>query len=778
MPNRRLSPAATVYVWAVIALGSAVCAQLVLTMRPAGAAWPALVLFGSLGVLATAVSFSYQGHLPSVIVHQIGTSFAYALLFIVDPGAVALVLAVMAGADGALNRRRPLTALFNIGQLMLALGAAVSVRAAIRPGFTTLDAVDPRTMGAAVAALLAFFAVNHLLTHGVISLASRRRLLRVDSLTWSGLLNELFCIVSGLSMAVLWWVSPWLSLLGVIPIWVLILLLVQLSMRSQQLEARQEELRSLQDLGLEIGAELDAERLRRAVVRIASEALQASGAFLATRDAERGGLLVLASHGLRPEPPAELPEDWLGTGFFESGSVRRGQDLPPEGRERPELSFLQATGVLCAPLQVLGRREGVLLLVHGERRRPFDEHDVRRLETLVRFVDVALSNAQLVTELKQMQAQLVHSEKMSALGMLVSGVAHELNNPLTAVLGYTQLLLERDEGHGARRMLERVHGEAERAARIVQNLLAFSRTQKSEKRPTSLNDVVERVLDLREYEFKVSNLEVRKALAPSLPPVMADGHQLQQVVLNLVTNAEQAIEETGRPGRLVVETTDRGGSVQVRVSDNGPGIPQENLKRIFLPFFTTKEVGRGTGLGLSICYGIVQEHGGRIDVESRSGAGSTFVVELPTAAAGVLPEAAPILVPEPPAPAHPARLLVVDDEEAISELVRDVLEPEGWSVRVARDGAEALRTLAGEDFDVLLVDMRMPGMDGRAFYEALRQSRPDLVRRVVFATGDAGSDATTQFLEQARTPVLGKPYDVRALVEAVSRVAASAASVH
>lgn len=780
MPARRLTPAATAYVWAVVLVGLGVFNHLVASGDPSAWDWRPILMFGSLGVLATAVSFSYQGYLPSVVVHQIGTSFAYALCFIVDPGAVCFVLLVMAAADWGLNRRRPITAVFNMGQLMLALGAAVAVRSWIRPGFTNLDGVDPRTTLAALASLLAFFLVNHALTHLVISLASRRPLVRVDAGTRSGLLNEVFCIVSGLSMAILWWVAPWLSLLGVIPIWVLILLMVQLSKREQELEARQVELKSLQGLGLEIGAELDAERLRRAVVRIATDALQASGALLAVVDPTREHLTVQAHHGIRPEPPAKLPLSRLDDKFFESGQIRLIRDFYGERALYPELAFLAANGVLCAPLQILGKRLGLLILVHGERRRPFDEHDVRRLETLVRFVDVALSNSQLVTDLKQMQAQLIQTEKMSALGMLVSGVAHELNNPLTSVMGYTQLLLGRESEPERARMLEKVFAEAERAGRIVQNLLTFSRKHKSEKVLTDVNATVERVLDLRDYEFRVNNLEVVRRLAPGLVPVLADGHQLQQVFLNLITNAEQAINETGRPGRIEVETRNFGDWIRVTVSDNGPGIQPENLKRVFLPFFTTKDVGRGTGLGLSICYGIIQDHGGRIEVESRPEEGATFVVDVPIARLSTEIDVHPV---SPPAErrdelsATSGRLLVVDDEESIIDLVRDVLEPRGWQVSAARDGAEALEIVRRSPFDVLLVDMRMPGMDGKAFYEALHESRPELARRVVFATGDSGSDVTSRFLEDTGSPVLGKPYDLGSLVDAVSRVVADASQL-
>jgi len=770
-----LSSGAKAYAWTVIVAGLAAGLSLLAGFDPASWNAAPVLLFGLLGTLATALSISYQGFLPSTIVHQIGTSFVYALFFLADPGATCVVLAVMNAADWAFNRRRVFTAAFNMGQLSLSLWVAVQVRSLAHPGFRVLDAVDPATMAAALASLLVFFAVNHALTHVVVSMASRRPLLRLDFITRTGFLNEISCIVSGLGMAVLWHVEPWLSLLGVLPVWLTLLLLILLSRREKALEMREAELRSLQDLGLEIGAELDAERLRRAVVRVAAETLRSTGAILAVLEQGTSSLRVLSAVGVPRDLPAALSLEGLRVDLIEKGGVRRTGQPGADPAGFPELGCLEATGILCAPLQILGRREGVLILFHGVARRPFDDEDVRRLETLVRFVDMALSNAQLVADLKQVQSQMLQTEKMSALGMLVSGVAHELNNPLTSVVGYTQLLMSRVSDPNHRRMLGRVSAEAERAGRIVQNLLTFSRKHRTEKRPTDINEVLDQVLDLRAYELHVSNVEVVRRLSPGLPKVVVDPHQFQQVFLNLLTNAEHAVRETPRRGRIVVETREDGGFVRVAVSDNGNGISQENLGKVFIPFFTTKEVGKGTGLGLSICYGIVEEHGGRIGVVSRDGEGASFTVEIPVPAETVetVVEAAAAESAVSPAFAG-GELLVVDDEESISDLVRDVLEALGWKVTSARDGSEALRVVSERSFDVLLVDMKMPGMDGPAFYEALRQSHPDLARRVVFSTGDAGGEGTSQFLDDAGNPVLGKPYDLASLVATVSRVAGGA----
>jgi signal transduction histidine kinase/CheY-like chemotaxis protein len=774
MHRRHLSVGASAYVWSVLASGGVSALLLLASADGSAFRWTPIVFFGALSVLATAVSITYQGFLPTRTVHQIGTSFAYALFLLADPSAVCLVLFVMTGADWAFNRRKALPGFFNMAQLSVALGAATLLRRTIDPHAASHLAFDTRAVIAAFASLLLFFLVNHALTHGIVSLSSRRPFFRLDASMRDGGLNELLCVVSGIGMAVFWSVKPWLVLLGVVPIWIFILVFIMLAIKEQELENRQAELRSLQGLGLEIGAELDVDRLRLAVVRIATDALHVAGALLAIRDASREKVLVVAHHGKNQGVPESVPLDATMARLFDSGSILTVEDFRSRRAEYPSLSFLRSSGVLFAPLQILGQREGLLVLYHGGSRRPFNDDDVRRVETLVRFVDVALSNAQLVSDLKQMQEQLVQTEKMSALGMLVSGVAHEINNPLTSVVGYTQLVLSDEEDPRKRRMLSRVFSEAERAGKIVQNLLTFSRKHKVEKVRTDLNEILDQVLELRAYDLRVNNVEIERRLSSSLPKVLVDRHQFQQVFLNLITNAEHAIRETGRRGSIRITTGVEDGEVRVVVADNGPGIAPENLRKVFLPFFTTKEVGRGTGLGLSICYGIVQEHGGRIEAGGRLGEGAVFTVVVPmTADAADAPEAAAAEPAGNAASPHPGRLLVVDDEEAIASLVRDTLEPEGWEVASARDGAEALSRLDEEEFDVLLVDMRMPGMDGRTFFERLRAAKPEMARRVVFATGDAASDSTARFLDEAGTPVLGKPYNLEALVEAVSRVAAA-----
>ena len=239
-----------------------------------------------------------------------------------------------------------------------------------------------------------------------------------------------------------------------------------------------------------------------------------------------------------------------------------------------------------------------------------------------------------LAQLRATQQQLIQSEKLAAVGTLISGVAHEINNPLGNILGRVQLLQRAAGDDESKRDLQTVRDECGRAIRIVRNLLAFTREHMPETTLVSLNDVIDQVLELRAYELKVSNIELKKNFGADLPQIHADPHQLQQVFLNLVINAEQAMTAAHGRGSLSITTKRVGDTLQVVVADDGPGIPDEFISQIFDPFFTTKEVGKGTGLGLSVCYGIVKEHGGELWVESEEGKGTTFTVELPLSLQG------------------------------------------------------------------------------------------------------------------------------------------------
>ncbi len=362
--------------------------------------------------------------------------------------------------------------------------------------------------------------------------------------------------------------------------------------------------------------------------------------------------------------------------------------------------------------------------------------------------------------------QLLQAEKMTALGELVAGVAHEINNPLSSIMGYTQLLLAKDLPPEFRRRLEITYAEAERIGKIVKNLLTFARKHPPEKRYLGLNGIIDKTLELKAYHFRVSQITVEKDLDPALPMTMLDYHQIQQVLINLLNNAEQALAETGRGGTLRITTRAAGERIEAWIADDGPGIPLAIQGRIFEPFFTTKKEGQGTGLGLSLCYGILQEHEGSIRVESRPGHGATFIIDLPVAR-----EAAAAEEPGPRegASATPRlRILVIDDELPVQDLLMELLTALGHRVDTASDVPEGLRKIAANGHDLIISDMRMPKGSGRDVYRAVAEKDARLAHRVIFTTGDGASPETRQFLQDTGNPILWKPFTLEDIRRAIA----------
>jgi two-component system, NtrC family, sensor kinase len=370
-----------------------------------------------------------------------------------------------------------------------------------------------------------------------------------------------------------------------------------------------------------------------------------------------------------------------------------------------------------------------------------------------------------VESLKTAQAQLVQSEKLSAVGKFVAGVAHELNNPLTAVVGFSEILGRTAEGKNSN-YAEMIFKAALRCKRIVQSLLSFARREQTERKLVSMNDLLEMVLEIIGYALRTGNIEVVTQLQDNLPLALVDTSKIQQVLLNLINNAKEAIETGGQPGRIEIVTETQESNIRVSIRDNGPGIPREHLRRIFDPFFTTKEVGKGTGLGLSLCYGYIQEHNGTITANSQLGKGATFVIELPIAEKAEAPHETAALPPaEKPDPTRGKgkRVLVIDDEKAILNLIQGDFTLRGYEVEVAEDGATALNKLENERFDLAFCDWRMPGLTGREIYEQVRRTHPQFCRRVVFITGDVVNDQMREFLEREKRPCLAKPFTLAEL---------------
>jgi signal transduction histidine kinase/CheY-like chemotaxis protein len=541
----------------------------------------------------------------------------------------------------------------------------------------------------------------------------------------------------------------------------------------------------ISDTSRDLAQAVGREELGKLVVDALCQRMSLAGAALLTLD-ETGKLLALEECSTPLVPcflggPVPVDSPLVGLLQMESRPLKREtmhQRLSRIRLSEAESALLSDDRLaLWAAIEVHGGLRGVVILGNKLRDALFSQDDLAIVATLARQIGVGMENADLydslraeMRKLQEMQNQLVQAEKLSAVGELVSGVAHELNNPLTAVIGYAELLKAEIEDEHYRKDIENILRSAERSMRIVRNLLTFARRQKTERRMVDLNELIRQTIEIQAYQLRVDNIRVEMDLDPNLPHTAADGAQLQQVLLNVVMNAHQAIHAGRNHGLIVVRTRRKGDDLlEVTISDDGPGVPPEVIGRIFDPFFTTKEVGVGTGLGLSICYGIVHGHGGRIWCESELGQGAAFHVELPVVRMRVeveLPDAQA-------APAIPGmRVLVVEDEMAVAAVLQRLLMKRGCVVNVANSGVEALRLVGGQGFDAIISDIRMPEMGGIALWENLRADYPDLASRVIFVTGDTASMDTSEFLKSAGQPILPKPFGAEELARAINQLQA------
>jgi signal transduction histidine kinase/CheY-like chemotaxis protein len=446
-------------------------------------------------------------------------------------------------------------------------------------------------------------------------------------------------------------------------------------------------------------------------------------------------------------------------------------------------------GWMSVPL--LGR-EGLIgcLTIDSRQLGAYSEEEADLAMSFAHQAAIAVENAQLHQDVKDQlealqasQDKLVQSEKMAAIGKLVAGVAHELNNPLTAIIGIAQLLQSGELSEGVKQDLEKLVGEAHRAGKIVRSLLDFSRQQRPERSPVLIEAVLNSTLKILAYELQSRNIECRVHLAGNLPTTMADAHQFQQVFVNLINNAYEAMYEANRGGVLAVSSelvtidqangdgnADGGPSIpgiRICIEDDGPGIPSDVLPRIFDPFFTTKSPGKGTGLGLSVCHGIVSEHDGQIWVESEAGEGTRFYVQIPVIATENRAGEDLDTGATAPEETRGARILLVEDEEVLRGMVVRVLEQAGYQVDTRPDGMEALEKIDEVDYDLIICDVRMPRLSGIELYNRLSAKRSKSLGRIMFITGDTISGETIGFIETNGIPYLGKPFEIQELIEKV-----------
>jgi signal transduction histidine kinase/CheY-like chemotaxis protein len=460
------------------------------------------------------------------------------------------------------------------------------------------------------------------------------------------------------------------------------------------------------------------------------------------------------------------------------------RDAQAEGRLGASAETVR--GWMGVPLRAQGETVGLLTIDSFTPNR-YTRADASRAQAFAAYAALAVRNAELyhharertaqleqaLSDLRVAQQRLVQSERLSAVGELVAGVAHELNNPLTAVLGFASILQQTAPAELRSDIAPIVEG-ANRARRIVQNLLTFARQREARLEAVDVNQAVYHVLSLYGYLLRGDGVAVEERLTPDLPPTLADMTAVQQVLLNLINNARQAMAGWKGERRITIRTFMLpGGASQpqrlaIEVADSGPGIKPEHLPLVFEPFFTTKPIGEGTGLGLSICYGIVKQYGGEIRVESSVGEGARFTVELPLRP--VLEEE-PASTPAPPtASTDRRRILVVDDEPTVGALVARLLTDAGYHTEVCADGAAVAGMLEQSDYDLVICDIKMPGFDGARVYEEIRGQAQGFADHILFMSGDTLSPATREFLGTSGAPFIEKPFDVGEFIATVRRL--------
>ena len=479
-----------------------------------------------------------------------------------------------------------------------------------------------------------------------------------------------------------------------------------------------------------------------------------------------------AGWGRRAEGRTKFAEVQFSDGFGELVMRSRTEVITPEFLPHlPPLvaDFVRADGLNSWIWVLLWSKDSPvgIMGVSSQEARDYSSNDEnllvaigRQLATTIEKVWLYEETSRAYEDLRRTQEQLLQSEKMSAVGQLIAGVAHELNNPLTAILGYAQLLETEGLNDRATDYVAKLFKQAQRTHRVVQNLLSFARQRKPQKEEVDIRKVVEETLALRDYDLKVNNITLEREVESEIPAVVADPHQLEQVFLNIINNAVDAMLELGKGGTIKVRIFSNNGHVHTEFHDSGPGIKDPN--RIFDPFYTTKSVGKGTGLGLSICYGIVKEHGGDISAHNRPEGGAMLEIKLPASSKAAPAEATP-------APRREVliegKVLLVENEEAVLEFERDVLAGAGARVTTFTNADDAKNRLKEETFDAVIIDGKMPGGWGaQEVCGWLAENVPGMEKKVLFTFSSMVEPEMRAFLQEKNLASLVKPFEVADLI--------------
>ena len=547
-----------------------------------------------------------------------------------------------------------------------------------------------------------------------------------------------------------------------------------------ELRRRNRELLLLNAIGTTLSQPLALNDLLSRTLRQVTELFALDLGMVYLMDEGSGCLERRAALGLRAESPLQIPANLVPGEVLRQLRQMRTVVLAPQALSSiPYLRTLEESeGLEVSRLVMLWSKDRILggLLVGSRTRREFSSAEVNLLAAIGNQVATTVEKTSLYEEtrrafedLRRTQEQLVQSEKMVALGQLISGVAHELNNPLTAILGYSQLLgATPDVPPQVADFSTKITKQAHRTQRIVQNLLSFARQHKPERRPVQLNDVLEDTLLLREYDWRRNNIAIHREFDPGLPLTTGDGHQLQQVFLNILNNAFDAVKNSEGEREIWIRTGVRDLRLSVEIEDNGPGVREP--RRVFDPFYTTKGIGEGTGLGLSICYGIVKEHGGEISAHNATPRGACFTVILPISMSVASRENS---AAGPKAAREAGSVLLVDDEEAVIDVEREILRERGHVVHTAASGRQALEILGRSAVDAVVASFKLPGeFGGDALYGWIERNHPALAPRVVFTLSDGQGEAARKLTARSGGLALQKPFRAEEFLQVVEEVMA------
>jgi PAS domain S-box-containing protein len=546
-----------------------------------------------------------------------------------------------------------------------------------------------------------------------------------------------------------------------------------------EIRKRNRELNALNAMAVIATQSFDLDEILNLTLRQVISLLGAETGSIYLGDADQTTFRRRAGWGQRSADRARLSEVQFVGGFGDLVTRSRTEVLTPEYLPHlPPLvaEFIRADG-LNSWIWVLLWSKDIpigMMGISSRENRVYTSNDEnllvaigRQLATTIEKVRLYEETCRAYEDLRKTQEQLLQSEKMSAVGQLIAGVAHELNNPLTAILGYAQLLESEGLNERATDFVSKLFKQAQRTHRVVQSLLSFARQRKPQKEQVDICKVLDETLALRDYDLRVNNINLEREFEATAPAVTADPHQLEQVFLNIINNAVDAMLEVGPGGTLKVRIYTKGGNVHTEFQDSGSGIKEPH--RIFEPFYTTKSVGKGTGLGLSICYGIVQEHGGQINARNGPNGGGILEVVLPSAQQSTTPEkSAPAARREA---ALAGRVLLIENEEAVLEFERDVLTGAGAEVVSSMNFEEMKSLLQKQSFDAIIIDGKVPGNSGaREVFDWIAEHCPGMEKHLLFTFSGVAEPEVRSFLQGKGVPCLVKPFEVADLIAHARRL--------